>query len=1070
VARPAWKPAESLLSMVRRKNSTSGNGANASYELHELEPALFNSPSRMPDPPIDPRVALLPFHEGGDEGWDRFEKVCVAVAQDIDGLHNVQRYGIRGQRQYGLDLVGWDDARQAVVYQAKHYAMFHASDLRNAVEAFANGPRPFDARRLVICVASEARRTKVVEEFARLRSEHPDLDIDLYDQERLSEKLRGRPDLVRRFFGDPWRDRVCLIEAPPTRQEPAQRHRPDELLRGPLRALELDGVAQEAEAVLESAPESAARLFAEIADRLEARNYPGHAVRFRQRHGEALRRAGQLAEAADTLFDLAWRDVDRCARWVAPAAVQVLEEMAKDPGALPQLGPRVAALQAITRWFADPSDDLSALTSATRALIDIDDAYAPQVGLWLAETALTAERTNVIEALAADLTRMAADASVIAGPKAEALAVRLRLGLAAVVQEWPTLLREASTGRFHPRQAALVLARRGRYLAWQAQPDEAEDYYRWAVDRASAVELFGEAAHHLRAVSTLSLLYGFEDNDPQEALTLAQAIATRGTDTYLATAYDPHDAALEELLDNRLPTALQQLRRYLRETVVSGHFARELDAHELLGDLYVRSGIFELAARHYIRAGKAKKLEQALAGLDDYIDCNGELERTAPWERASALRATAAQGDLVPDGDVPRLVVWALDNAKGARQGPFDPQLSLACYKLLGALAERIPAQHVDDVLALLQPQVERAPNTYRHNDQDHAQTLLGMFLAHETRRPELGARLLDLMAASPDLGQQIVKQGGEVFAIGQELLLTGLRQLADDGNGPALQVLSGLNDPHPALLDEARRRVATELSRPPDPPGTYSYYGSLPQTANLATLLPSDEQTVLARHALAVAADHAKTEQDRSDGLCALGVLARTLPESIRDEVFERTLELARAGGQDSALNMLLQDSLHPLSAMRLDLGVGTLTPTAVRAAADLAHEPQQVRAVTREAILLLRRGDERAVHDAAHALSRLPPDQLQLDARLLASSPHTWLRQLAAVTWSHNSAAAPELGLTLASDRDPSVRRALASSLPQIGQHSAELADAVRTKLASDQRFSVRRLANVQPTEPMR
>jgi tetratricopeptide (TPR) repeat protein len=963
--------------------------------------------------------------------------------------------------------VGWDDAQQAVVYQAKHYAVFRALDLRKAVEAFANGSRPFDARRLVVCVAAEARRTEIVDELARLRTEHSDLDIDLYDQERLSEKFRGRPDLVSRFFSDAWRDRFCLVEAPSTRLEPAQRHRPDELLRGPLRALELDGMAQEAEAVLESAPERAAPLFAEIADQLEGRNYPGHAVRFRQRYGEALWRAGQLGKAADVFFELAWRDVDRGARWVAPAAVKALEDMAKVPDAPAQLGPRVAALAAITRWFGNPTDDLSGLSLAVRSLIDIDDAYAPQVGLWLAETALTAERPDVIEAFAGDLARMGANTSFIVGPKAEALAVRVRLCLAAVGQEWPALLREASIGRFHPRQATLVLARRGRDLAWQAQPDEAEGYYRRAIDRACVAELFGEAAHCLRAVAMLSLLYGFEDDDPQEALTLAQAVTTSGTDTYLETAYDPHDAALEELLANRLPPALQQLRRFLRETVISGRFARELDAHELLGDLYSRSGTIELAARHYIRAGKATKLEQTLAGLDHYIDCSGELARSAPWERTSALRAAAAQGDLVPDDDVLRLVAWALDNAEGARQGPFAPQLSLACYKLLGALAERIPAQHVDNVLALLQPQVQRAPNTYRRNDEDHVQILLGMFLAHETRRPELGARLLDLMAASPDLGQQVLKRGAKVFVIGQELLIPGLRELADNGNSAALQALSDLDVPHPTLLAEARQRVATELNRPPDPPGTYAYYGSLPQTANLASLLPPDEQTVLARHALAVAADPAKPEHDRSDGLQAIRVLARTLPDSIRDELFERTLELARAGGQDSALNMFLQGSLHPLSAMRLDLGLGTLTPTAIRTAAALAREPEQIRVVIQEAILLLRRGDERAVHDAAHALASLPPDLLHLDGRLLATSPYIWLRQLAAIIWSRNPLTSSDLGLLLASDADPSVRRALASSLQQLRQHSAELADTVRAKLMSDQRFSVRRLANIQPTQ---
>lgn len=56
-----------------------------------------------------------------DIGWDRFEKLMLAVARARLGVHQVRfrRYGIVGQKQHGIDLAGRRPDRSYVVVQCK---------------------------------------------------------------------------------------------------------------------------------------------------------------------------------------------------------------------------------------------------------------------------------------------------------------------------------------------------------------------------------------------------------------------------------------------------------------------------------------------------------------------------------------------------------------------------------------------------------------------------------------------------------------------------------------------------------------------------------------------------------------------------------------------------------------------------------------------------------------------------------------------------------------------------------------------------------------------------------------
>jgi hypothetical protein len=100
--------------------------------LTEDDP-LLAPPSRQQPVLADPRPQLLPFHELTP---DDFERLLVTVAREVDGPRDLHKYGVPGQRQHGVDIIGFDATGRPHGYQAKRYADFTERDLAGAVEAY----------------------------------------------------------------------------------------------------------------------------------------------------------------------------------------------------------------------------------------------------------------------------------------------------------------------------------------------------------------------------------------------------------------------------------------------------------------------------------------------------------------------------------------------------------------------------------------------------------------------------------------------------------------------------------------------------------------------------------------------------------------------------------------------------------------------------------------------------------------------------------------------------------------------------------------------------------------------
>jgi len=847
----------------------------------------------------------------------------------------------------------------------------------------------------------------------------------------------------------------------------------DDLVRGPLRNLGLDREAQRAERLRASDPAEAAAMFATVAARLRQERFDTHADLFAERQADALIAAENLQQAVTLCLEMVAREVEQ---GLGPFRfLALLEPIASGLPAAEQA--QIQALQAVAAWHLDPPATLTTLRNALDTLVRAGHAAAPRVALFLAEFAAATENPGVILELRATLLSMAEQAeATLAHPDGEALGVRLRLCVAGADGDFAGLWRRANTGRdLEPAQAALVMARYGRWLAGKADPEPAEDAYWRAVDHATTARLWGEAAEALRSLAMLHMRFAFQESDFVEPLLRARTVAREGEAGYLPRRYDPKAAALEAWHKNNMPSAHQDLSRYLWEARLCGHLAAELYASELLGDLYVATATPDTfvaqigaAVGHFINAGvanKAKEQAAEAAELGVAFDVTEALASPVPWERAAALAVVAAQADVVPDELLEPTLQAVVAATAGMPQSRLGSQVDQEALGALAALSERVPAGLVDEVLAIFEPLIDRAPGQAGRADNDLRRGLFRLYRAHPDRRERIGQALLRCIELGGDIGYKTALMPFETDLIGP--LLPGLREQADRGVPNAVLALAMAEDRHPAVLAEAERRADRLLAEAPVPWLGGSFQAPLfgrprTDTACFGLLLPPPSIERLARHMLRLATEGTGDfDPTRADALDGITILAGHLPDPVRDELVHPVLALAQASA-DSSFDKLWQGTLHPLSTGKVDVG-RRRAAAAVVAAAALARRPEHGDAVLASASELARQNDGPAVQGAARAIATLLDQGLvQLDpAQVLQISTSEPFRELSVVAWLHSPNPAPELGEQFARDPARSVRLAVAARLPRLRAIAPSLVEPLLAQLRHDPSANVRQVA---------
>lgn len=161
-------------------------------------------------PPINSSIQQLPLE---DLHWEDFEQLCVHLLDKRCELGTVQPYGLQGQNQLGIDVLGFNKRTQEYeVIQCKCYkGLFSKSDLEAAVTRFLDGKWRTKSKRLILAVTKDTRETGLVDEEnkQRERLKAEGIEFEVWDKLRMTRLLKCTPELIDAFFGAAWHHVLC---------------------------------------------------------------------------------------------------------------------------------------------------------------------------------------------------------------------------------------------------------------------------------------------------------------------------------------------------------------------------------------------------------------------------------------------------------------------------------------------------------------------------------------------------------------------------------------------------------------------------------------------------------------------------------------------------------------------------------------------------------------------------------------------------------------------------------------------------------------------------------------------
>ncbi|WP_392872696.1 hypothetical protein [Streptomyces sp. LN499] len=1030
-------------------------------------------------------------------GWDRFERLVLDVSSHMLGLRGIKfrRYGVQGQAQHGIDLAGREPDGSYTVVQCKDYQQFTARDLRAAVAKFISSRRPFGAHRLIIATSSSTEATQVMNELRKLQDAHDDLDLDLWGSVQINEKLRNLGDVVARFWTRETAETFCTgapssgVPVPlPDRQEQAEK-----ILIGPLKTNDVAPILRRADDQRTQAPEESARLYGELADRLDEAGYRGHAVTMRGKQLDALMDAGLTDQAADLAAQLAVTALHFGDRDEPRRLMHRLQKLARDADLPPT--PRAASTQrhlrlvrASVNSVLHPLGICDELRTALGEPSPQEPAYQPLLVLLLAEQLMATDPSCLpsIDALIETATRRAA--TLQSDLIFEDVVVRLRL----VRAEYNTAERTAlsRSARFHQvtgRHAALINAREARRLALEGRPDEALECWRAGVYEAIHVDLVEDAADWLYAIRAVNVQYGPLTPDIDDEHRLAQALRTTGSGRLLDRMRSPRQQALSAVVRDKHVEAALSARRWLTDTVITGDWASEFEALDLLGDLYRDSHEPVLAARCYERAGKDKKLSK-LAAEGDFVLPLEALKDEPWWVLHARAALVQAQADLIDDDVVGDLLDQLTALAERGRAGELTESrfrsLTDQVIKSACTLAVRGTEEQALAVLSLLAPDVHRGPNQASRSDESHATACVAIANAHRGAAFTALTRLFDLADVGAQKALELVVEDKVIGLLieqkddaqasegapdhhfsGDDLnaLRARVGHLDDSGRYLA-DVARLLVDPlHPAVRERAEQACERILQRPDPVPGRTSFGTRLVPDSYLANSLDSGLRLQCFEKLMTIAGDSREVALTRQDALTGGCNLITDLPVEVRQETFRATKCFVLGEQSPSYLDDEVASTPHRLSSFKLSMGSASLRGKGLLLALATATSPEDHAWVREQAISLLRTHEADDLFAAATTLSRLPDDAVaDVDASLMAAHNSVVVRQASAVLCLRNPARYQDVAMRLAQDSDFRVRRVLAeAAADQSGGQKSGLAAALLELLALDRRRSVRAAA---------
>src|SRR5689334_17696816 len=157
----------------------------------------------IPDPPVGTRAQVLPL---GKLSWPDFERLCLRLIEAQGEVIDARLYGEPGEKQEGIDFFARRTDGTLAVYQCRRVKGMTSADIAKAISDFRSGDWADQAAAFGICTSanlSSTARAKAVEEGRAALSKRGK-ELETWDVNRLSLKLKEEPRLVDDFFDRPW--------------------------------------------------------------------------------------------------------------------------------------------------------------------------------------------------------------------------------------------------------------------------------------------------------------------------------------------------------------------------------------------------------------------------------------------------------------------------------------------------------------------------------------------------------------------------------------------------------------------------------------------------------------------------------------------------------------------------------------------------------------------------------------------------------------------------------------------------------------------------------------------------
>lgn len=146
--------------------------------------------------------------------WEKFQILCVYIAQNILPAYTFEEYLKIGQKQDGVDLISSEFKNgKAVTIQCKRNEKISVSGLRKIVSEFLKGKLCECSSHFFIATNADLQKKNLQLEIQKYKSElqlRYNIEFDCWDKKKIEEKLRNMWSIVALFFSKSEADAFCM--------------------------------------------------------------------------------------------------------------------------------------------------------------------------------------------------------------------------------------------------------------------------------------------------------------------------------------------------------------------------------------------------------------------------------------------------------------------------------------------------------------------------------------------------------------------------------------------------------------------------------------------------------------------------------------------------------------------------------------------------------------------------------------------------------------------------------------------------------------------------------------------